>query len=83
MFFCKVRKIAKNTFGGCFCIDGPLDGLNSRFEKGKKWESGKPMLENQLKIFNDCALKDNPYVILEQDILEAAPIFSIIGEDGD
>ena len=41
------------------------------------------MLENQPKIFNDCALKDNPCVILEQDILEAAPIFSIIDEDGD
>ena len=41
------------------------------------------MLENQLKNFNNSTLQDYLLVILDQDIVEAAPMFNIINEDDD
>ena len=69
--------------GLALAIDGSNDGLISCFKKGKKCESAKAMLENQLKFFNDSTLQDHPFVISDQDIVEAAPIFNIIDEDDD
>ena len=43
-----------------------------------KRELGKVKLENQLKLFNDSTLQDDPFIILDQDIVEAAPIFNIM-----
>ena len=41
------------------------------------------MLEKQLQIFNDSILQNDPFVLSDQDIAEAAPIFNIIDEDDD
>ena len=50
--------------GLSFAIDGFDDGLISCFKKGKKCESRNAMLENQLKIFIDNTLQDDPFVNL-------------------
>ena len=59
------------------------DRLISCFKKGKRCEWEKAMLENQLKFFNNSTLQDDPLIISDQDIVEAAPIFNIIDEDKD
>ena len=71
------------SFDLALAIDDSDDGLISCFKKEKKCEPGKAMLENQLKIFNDITLQDDPFVISGQDIVEAVPIFHIIDEDDD
>ena len=69
------------SLGLTLAIDGSNDRLISCFNKEKKCESGKSMLENQN--FNDSTLQDDPFVILDQVIVEAAPIFNIVNEDDD
>ena len=62
------------------------DRLISCFKKGKRCESEKAMLENQLKFFNNSTLQDDPLVISDQyieDTVEAAAIFIIIDADKD
>ena len=58
-----------------------MKSLGLTFKKEKKCEPRKWMLENQN--FNDSTLQDDPFVILDQVIVEAAPIFNIINEDDD
>ena len=56
--------VSMKSCGLSFAIDGFDDGLISCFKKGKKCESRNAMLENQLKIFIDNTLQDDPFVNL-------------------
>ena len=77
------KETIANSMKSCglaLATDGSDDGLISCFKEGKKCESGKVLLENQLKIF-DNILQSNPFIISDQNIIEAAPICNIIDEN--
>ena len=61
-----------NSCGLASAIDGSDDKLICCFKKGKTCESRKAMLGKQLQIFNDSILQNDPFVLSDQDIAEAA-----------
>ena len=68
--------------GLALAIDGTQDDLISCFKKGKKCAPGKALL-TQMPNLNDKNLHENPFEILEEDMVAAAPSFNVTEEDKD
>ena len=61
-------------------IDGTQDDLISCFKEGEKQVAGKDLLKTQMLNLNDKNLHENPFEILEEDMVAAAPSFNVIEE---
>ena len=64
-------------------VDDSEDDKISCFYEGKKTSDGRKKLENQMKLSSTCELKEDPFTRTEEDIIVAAPIFTIIDENDD
>ena len=60
-------------------VDGSEDHLISCFKEGKK--SGSKLLSNQTRIIHDSSSEENPFLIIEDDIMDATPLENLIDED--
>ena len=64
-------------------VDGSKDDKTLFFEESKKTSDGKKSLENQMKLSSTCELNEDAFTHTEEDIIAAAPSFSIIDENDD
>ena len=62
-------------------VDGSKDEEISCFKKGKKCEAGASLLKDQTELLKSGELDENPFVISDEDIVEAAPQFTLIEDD--
>ena len=62
-------------------VDGSEDHLISCFKEGKKTESGSKLLSNQTRIIHDSSSEENPFLITEDDIMDATPLENLNDED--
>ena len=62
-------------------VDGSEDHLISCFKEGKKTESGSKLFSNQTRIIYDSSSEENPFLITEDDIMDATPLENLIDED--
>ena len=62
-------------------VDRSEDDKVSSFHEGKKTSDGRKRLENQMKLSSTCELNEDPFTHTEEDILVAAPSFTIIDEN--
>ena len=76
-----IKMIAYSMKSCGISIDGSEDHLISCFKEGNKTDSGSKLLANQTKIISDTSLDENPFLISEDDITDAAPQENIIDED--
>ena len=67
--------------GLSLAVDGTADDLISCFKKGKKCEGGRALLQAQMENLNDGSLHENPFDIVNEDVIAAAPAFNVIEED--
>ena len=49
--------------------------------KVKKCAGGRALLQGQMENLNDGSLHENPFDILDEDVIVAAPAFNVIEED--
>ena len=59
-------------------VDGSKDDKTSCFHKPKETSDGRKRLENQMKFSSICELNEDPFTHTEEDIIAAAPRFTII-----
>ena len=53
----------------------------SCFKEGKKCAGGRALLQAQMENLNDGSLHENPFDIVDEDVIAAAPAFIVIKED--
>ena len=63
-------------------VDGSKDDNISCFQKGKKTSDVRKRLENQMKLSSTCELNEDPFTHTEENIIAAAPSFTVIDENG-
>ena len=61
-------------------IDGSEYHLIPCLKEEKKTDSGSQLLANQTNIVSDTSLDENPFLISEDDVADAAPQENIIDE---
>ena len=64
-------------------IDGSEDDKISCLHECKKTSDRRKNLENQMKLSSTCEINENPFTHTEEDIIAAAPCFTIIDENDD
>ena len=64
-------------------VDGSEDDKISHFYEGKKTSDGRKMLENNLKLSSTCELNEDPFTNTEEDIIAAAPSFTITDDNNE
>ena len=64
-------------------VHGSEDDNISCFHEGKETLNGRQRLENQMTLSSTCELNENPFTHTEEDIIAAAPSFTIIEENDD
>ena len=64
-------------------VDGSKDDKISCFHEGKKTSNGRKRLENQMKSSSTCKPNEDPFMHTEENIIAAAPSFTIIDENDD
>ena len=62
-------------------VDGSEDHLISCFKEGKKTESGSKLLSNQTRIIHDSSSEENPFLVTEDDVVDATPLENLIDEN--
>ena len=67
--------------GLSLAVDGTEDDLISCFKEGKKCAGGRAFLQAQMENLNDGSLHENPFDIVDEDVIAAAPAFNVIEED--
>ena len=67
--------------GLSLAVDGTEDDLILYFKEGKKCAGGRALLQAQMENLNDRSLHENPFDIVDEDVIAAAPAFNIIEED--
>ena len=55
----------------------------SCFHEGKKTSDGRQKLENQINLSSTCQLNEDTFTHTEENIIAAAPNFTIIDENDD
>ena len=55
----------------------------SCFHEGKKTSDGRQKLENQINLSSTCQLNEDTFTHTEENIIAAAPSFTIIDENDD
>ena len=73
-----------NSMKACdlsLAVDGTENDLISCFKEGKKCAGGRALLEAQMENLNDGSLHENPFDLVDKDVIAAAPAFNIIEED--
>ena len=55
----------------------------SCFHEGKKTSDGRQKLENQINLSSTCQLNEDTFTNTEENIIAAAPSFTIIDENDD
>ena len=74
-------KNSKNLINAPLAVDGTEDDLISCFREGKKCAGGRALLQAQMENLNDGSLHENPFDIVDEDVIAAAPAFNVIEED--
>ena len=74
-------KNSKNLINAPLAVDGTEDDLISCFREGKKCSGGRALLQAQMENLNDGSLHENPFDIVDEDVIAAAPAFNVIEED--
>ena len=74
-------KNSKNLINAPLAVDGTEDDLISCFKEGKKCAGGRALLQAQMENLNDGSLHENPFDIVDKDVIAAAPSFNVIEED--
>ena len=74
-------KNSKNLINALVAVDGTEDDLISCFKEGKKCAGGRALLQAQMENLNDASLHENPFDIVDEDVIAAAPTFNVIEED--
>ena len=64
-------------------VDGSESDKISCFHENKKTSDGRKRLENQMKLPSNLELNEDPFTQTEEDIIAAAPSFTIIDENDD
>ena len=64
-------------------VDDSEDDKISCFHEGKKTSNGRKRLENQMKSSSTCKPNEDPFMHTEENIIAAAPSFTIIDENDD
>ena len=64
-------------------VDGSGDDKISCFHESKKTSDGRKRLENQMKVSSTSELNEDPFTHTEEDIIAAAPSFTVIDENDD
>ena len=64
-------------------VDGSEDDKISHFYEGKKTSDGRKRLENNLKLSSTCELNEDPFTHTEEDIIAAAPNFTITDDNNE
>ena len=80
------KEMIINSMKSCalgLAVDGFEDDKMSCFHGGKKTSDGRKRLENQMKLSSTCELNEDPFTHTEEDIIAAAPSFTIIDEIDD
>ena len=62
-------------------VDASEDDKISCFHEDKKTSDGRKRLENKMKLSSTCELNEDPFTHAEEDIIAAAPSFTIIDEN--
>ena len=55
----------------------------SCFHEGKKTSDGRQKIENQINLSSTCQLNEDTFTHTEENIIAAAPSFTIIDENDD
>ena len=79
--FKRPPKNSKNLINAPLAVDGTEDDLISCFKEGKKCAGGRALLQAQMENLNDGSLHENPFDIVDEDVIAAAPAFNVIEED--
>ena len=66
-------KNSKNLINARLAVDGTEDDLISCFKEGKKCAGGRALLQAQMENLNDRSLHENPFDIVDEDVIAAAP----------
>ena len=74
-------KNSKNLINAPLAVDGTEDDLISCFREGKKCAGGRALLQAQMENLNDGSLHENPFDIVDEDVIAAAAAFNVIEED--
>ena len=72
---------SKNLINAPLAVDGTEDDLISCFREGKNCAGGRALLQAQMENLNDGSLHENPFDIVDEDVIAAAPAFNVIEED--
>ena len=64
-------------------VDGSKDDKISCFHEGNKTSNGRKSLENQIKSSSTREPNKDPFMHTDEDIIAAAPSFTIIDENDD
>ena len=67
--------------GLSLAVDGTEDDLISCFKEGKKCAGGRALFQAQMENLNDGSLHKNPFDIVDEDVIAAAPAFNVIEEN--
>ena len=73
-------KNSKNLINALLAVE-VKDDLISCFKEGKKCAGGRALLQAQMENLNDGSLHENPFDIVDEDVIAAVPAFNVIGED--
>ena len=74
-------KNSKNLINTPLAVDGTEDDFISCFKEGKKCAGGRALHQAQMENSNDGSLHENPFDIVDGDVIAAAPTFNVIEED--
>ena len=74
-------KNPKKLIKAPLAVDRTEDDLISCFKEGKKCTGGRALLQAQMENLNDGSLHENPFDIVDEDVIAAAPAFNVIEED--
>ena len=80
------KEMIINSMKSCvlgLAVDVSEDDKISCFHEGKKTSDGRKRFENQMKLSSTCELNEDPFTHTEEDIIAAAPSFTIIDENDD
>ena len=72
------NSMKSSAFG--LAVDVSKDDKISCFHEGKKTSNGRKRLENQMKSSSTCKPNEDPFMHTEENIIAAAPSFTIIDE---
>ena len=75
------HKNSKKLINAPLAVDGTEDDLISCFKEGKKCAGGRALLQAQMENLNDGSLHENPFDIVDEDVIAAAPAFNVMEED--